>query len=103
VDPIVRAAWVAADLPAADVVAEHVAASQELKGAGRCVVYELLPPDDDFQRLLEQVGTLGGPLAAPPVYVVLAEFADLHAAVAAEPELRQLPAERLGPPSSARC
>jgi hypothetical protein len=96
-NPVVRASWVAAaELPDPHLVAAHLAALGKVVGSGRGAVYELLTPDEDFQRLLDEVGTIDRPLAAPPTYVVLSEIASLRDAVAGEGELRTLPAERAG-------
>ena len=59
-------------------------------------MYEVIPPDDHFASMLDNVGHLEEETTNRPTALVLSEWDSVRSAVAAEKEVRALPVEREG-------
>ena len=93
---IIRGVWIASPAGTGDLSAADVKALEGIDGVVQAAVYEVIPPDDHFSSMLDNVGHLVEEKRDPPTALVLTEWDSLRASVAAEKELRALPVEREG-------
>ena len=94
--PIIRGVWIASPAGTDDLSVQDVKTLEGIDGVTRAAVYEVLEPDENFKRMLNDVGHLDETPTTRPTALILTEWDSLRACVAAEHELRGLPAEREG-------